>query len=236
MCTCVYFWDPHAMIYVSIFVLITVVLWYHLNTRSMIPLVLFFFKIALTYLLGFFVCAWFCTHFRIIYSVFVVQLLSNVWLFATPWTATFQASLSFTISQSFLKFMFITFVRSSSHLILWCPLLLLPSILFNIRDFSNESVICIRWPKYWSFRFSISPSNKYSRSISLKTHWFDLLAVQGTPRSLLQHHSLKASILQLSAFFMVQLSQPYTTTGEDHSLDCMYLCQKSNVSAFQHTV
>ena len=166
----------------------------------------------------------------------VVQLLSHVWLFATPWTATCQTSLSFTISRSFLKFMSIALVISSSYLILWRPLLLLHSILLNIRDFSNESVLCIRWPKYWSFSFSISPSNKYSRLISLKTDWFDLLAVQGTPRSPLQHHSSKASILQLCAFFMVQLSQPYMTPGEDHSLDCMYLCQQSNVSAFQHTV
>ena len=123
--------------------------------------------------MGFFVCVWFCTHFRIIYSVVVVQLLSHVWLFATPWTATCQTSLSFTISRSFLKFMSIALVISSSYLILWRPLLLLHSILLNIRDFSNESVLCIRWPKYWSFSFSISPSNKYSRLISLKTDWFD---------------------------------------------------------------
>ena len=126
--------------------------------------------------------------------------------------------LSFPISQSLPKFMFIASVMSPSHLIFWCPLLLLPSMFPSIRDFSNESAALIRWPKYWSFNFSISPSNQYSGLISLKIDWFDLLAVQGTLRSLLQHHSSKASVIQRSAFFMVQLSQPYVTTGKTIAL------------------
>ena len=134
----------------------------------------------------------------------VVQSPCCVQFFATPLTAAHQASLSFTISQSFLKFMFIASVMPSSHLILWCPLLLLPSIFASIRDFSNESSVCVGWPKSWSF--SISPSREYSGLISLKIAWFNLLAVQGTFRNLLHHHSLKASICWHSAFFMVQLS------------------------------
>ena len=131
--------------------------------------------------------------------------LSRVWLFVTPWIAACQASLSFTISQSLLKLMSIESVMPSNHLILCCPLLLLPSIFPSIRVFSNDlgSALCIRWPKYWSFSFSISSSNEYSRLISFRIDWFDLLAVQGTLKSLLQHHSSKASILQCSAFFMV---------------------------------
>ena len=140
--------------------------------------------------------------------VAVVQLPSSVRLFVTLWAAARQASLSLTISQSLPKFMLIALVMPSSHLILWCPLLLLPSIFPSIRDFFNELSVHIRWPKYWSFSFSISPSSEYSGLISLKTEWFDLLALQGTFRSLLQHHSLKASILWHSAFFKVQLSQP----------------------------
>ena len=122
-----------------------------------------------------------------------------------------QASLSLTISQSLPKFMFVVLVKPSSLLILWRPLLLLPSIFPSIRDFSSESSIYIRWQKYWSFRFSISPSSEYLGLISLKIDWFDILAAQGTFRSLLQHHSLKASILWRSAFFMIQLSQLHVT-------------------------
>ena len=130
----------------------------------------------------------------------------------TSWTAAHQASLSITNSWSLLKLVSIELVMPSSHLILCRPLLLLPSVLPSIRIFSNESVLCIRWPKDWSFSFSISPSNAYSGLISFRIDWFDLLAVQGTFKSLLQHHSSKASILQCSAFFMVQLS--YMTTGK----------------------
>ena len=134
-----------------------------------------------------------------------VQPLSRVWLFSTPWTAARQPSLSITNSRSLLKLMFIESMMPSSHLILCCPLLLLSSIFSSIKVFSNESVLHIRWPKYWSFNFSISPSNEYSGLISFRIYWFDLLAVLGTLRSLLQHHSSKASILQLSAFFIIQL-------------------------------
>ena len=136
-------------------------------------------------------------------SVVVVQCLSCVQLFATPWTSAYQVSPSFTIFQSLLKLMTIESLMPSNHLILCCPLLLLPSIFPSIRVFSNEWTLCIRWPNYWNF--SISPSNEYSRLISLKTDWFALLAVQGTLKNLLQHHSSKASILWCSAFFMVQL-------------------------------
>ena len=132
------------------------------------------------------------------------QSLSCVLLFATPWTAAHQASLPITNSGSLLKLMSIEFVRASNHLILRCSLLLLPSIFPSIRVFSNESVLCIRWPKYWSFSFSISPSNEYSGLISFRRD-LGLLSVQGTLKSFLQHHSSKASILQRSAFFIVQL-------------------------------
>ena len=132
-----------------------------------------------------------------------VQLLSHVRLFVTPWTAAHQDSLSITNSQSLLKLMFIESVMPSNHLILCHPLLLLPSILPSIRVFSSESVLHIRWPKYWSFSFSISPSNEYSGLTSFRINWFDLLAVQGTLKSLLQHHSSKASILWHSASFIV---------------------------------
>ena len=133
---------------------------------------------------------------------------------ATPWTVTCQASLSIINSQSLLKFMFIESVMTSNHLTLCCPLLFLPSIFHNIRVFSNESVLCIRWPNYGNFSFNISPSNEHSGLITFRMHWLDLLAVQGTLKSLLQHHSSKASILQCSAFFIVQLSHPYMTTGK----------------------
>ena len=143
-----------------------------------------------------------------------VQSLSRVRLFVTPWTAAHQASLSITNSQSLLKLMPIELVMPSNHLILYHPLLLLPSIFPSIRVFSSESALRIRWPKYWSFSFNISPSNEYSGLISFRMDWLDLLAVQGTLRSLLQHHSSKASILWCSAFFIVQLSHPYMTTGK----------------------
>ena len=131
----------------------------------------------------------------------------------TPWTAAHQGPLSFTNSWRLLKLISIKLVMPSNHLILCYPLLL-PSILPSIRVFSNESVLCIRWPKYWSFSFNISPSNDYSGLVSFRMDWLDLLAVQGTLNSLLQHHSSKASILQCSAFFIVQVSDPYMTTGK----------------------
>ena len=132
----------------------------------------------------------------------------------TPWTATHQASLSITNSLTLLKLKFIESVMPSNHLILCCPLLLLPSIFPSIRVFSNESVFHIRWPKYWCFSFNISPSSKHPGLISFRMDWLDLLAVQGTLKSLLQHHSSKASVLRCSAFFKVQLSHPYMTTGK----------------------
>ena len=142
-----------------------------------------------------------------------VQLLSCVRLFVTPWTAARQASLSIANSQSLLRFMSLESMMPSNLLILCCPLFLLPSIFSSIRVFSNESVLCIRWPKYWSFSFSISPYNECSETISFRMDWLDLLAVHGTLKSLLQHHSSKASILRRSAFFIVQqLSHPYITT------------------------
>ena len=141
-------------------------------------------------------------------------MLSHVRLFATPWTAARQASLSITNSWSSLKLMSIEWVMPSSHLILCHPLFLLPSIFPSIRVFSNESALLIRWPKYWSFSFNISPSNEHPRLISFRMDWLDLLAVQGTLKSLLQHHSSKASILWHSAFFIVQFSHPYMPTGK----------------------
>ena len=143
-----------------------------------------------------------------------VQSLSCVWLFATPWTAACQASLSITNSLSLLKLVSTESVMSSNDLILSHPLLLPPSIFPSIRVFSSESVLRIRWPKYWSFSFNISPSNKYSGLISFRMDWLDLLAVQWTLNSLLQHHSSKASILWCSAFFIVQLSHSFMTTGK----------------------
>ena len=140
-----------------------------------------------------------------------------VQLFVIPWTAARQASLSFTISWILLILMFIELVMSSNHLIL-CHPLLLSSIFPSIRLFSSESALCIRWPKYWSFNFSISSSNEYSWLISFRIDWFDLLAVQGTLKSLLQHHNSKASVLQLSDFFTVQISYPYTITRKIRAL------------------
>ena len=142
-----------------------------------------------------------------------IQLLSCVWLFVTPWTAACQASLSITNSQSLPKLMSIESVMPSNHLILCRPLLLLPPIPPSIRVFSNESGRRIRWRKYWSFRINISPSNEYWGLIFFRMNWLDLLAVQGTLKSLLQHHSSEASILLCSAFFIVQLSHPYMTTN-----------------------
>ena len=143
-----------------------------------------------------------------------VQSLTHVWLFATSWTAAHQASLSIiTKSQSLLKLMSIESVMPSNHFILCRSLLLLPSIFPSIRVFSNKSVLELRWPKYWSFSFSISPSNEHPGLLSFRMDWLDLLAVQGTLKSLFQHHSSKASILQCSAFFIVQFSHPYMTTG-----------------------
>ena len=141
-------------------------------------------------------------------------MLSRARLFVTPWTAACQASLSFTISQSLLKLMSIESVMPSYHLILCRPLLLLPPIPPSIRIFSNESTLHIRWPEYWSSCFSIIPSKEIPGLISFRMDWLDLLAVQGTLKSLLQHHSSKASILRRSAFFTVQLSHPYMTTGK----------------------
>ena len=143
-----------------------------------------------------------------------VQSLSHVWLFGTSWTAARQASLSITNSLSLHKLMSIELVMPSNHLILCHPLLLLPSVFPSIGVFSNESALRMRWPKYWSFSFNISPSNEHPGLISFRMDWLDLLAVQGTLESLLQKHSSKTSILQHSAFFIVQLSDPYTTYGK----------------------
>ena len=146
---------------------------------------------------------------QLLYSVRSVQLLSHVQLFATPWLAGCQASLSITNFRSSPKLISIESVMPSSHLILCCPLLLLPPVPPSIRVFSKESVLHIRWPKYWSFSFSINPFNEYSGLISFRIDWFDLLAVQGTLKSFPQHHSLKTSILWCSAFFIIQLTSVY---------------------------
>ena len=153
----------------------------------------------------------FCLFFKQTIWFSSVQLLSRVWLSATPWTAKHQASLSITNSWRLLKLMSITLVMPSNHLILCRPLLLLPSVFPSIRVFSNESVLHIRWPKYWSFSFS--PSSEYSGLISFRMDWLDLL------KRLLQHHNSKASIVQHSAFFIVQFSYPYVTIGKKHSFD-----------------
>ena len=163
-----------------------------------------------------------------------VQSLSHVWLSAAPWTAAHQASLSIINSQSLLKFMSIESVMPSNHLILCCSLLLLPSIFPSIRVVSNESVLPIRWPNYWSFSFNISLTNEHSGLISFKMDWLDLLPVQGTLKSFLQHHSSKATILQRSAFFTVQLSHPYMTTGK--TIASTRWTFVGNVSAFDYAV
>ena len=147
-----------------------------------------------------------------------VRSLSHVWHFVTPWTAACQASLSFIISQSLLKLKFIELVMASNHLLLYHPLLLLPSIFPSIRVFSSELVLHIRWPKYWSFSFGISPSKKYSGLISFRIDWLDLLAIQGILKSLLQHHDSNASVLWCSIFLMVQLSNAHKTTGKTIAL------------------
>ena len=160
--------------------------------------------------------------------IVVVQLLNRVWLFTTPWTIARQASLSFTISWSLFKLMSIESVMLSNHLVFCYPLLLLPSVFLSNMVFSNESALCIRWPKYWSF--SISPSKEYPGLISFRIDWLDLLAVQGTLKSLLQHHSLKA------LFFGTQPYDPTLTSIHDyrknHSFDYTHICWPSDVSAF----
>ena len=155
---------------------------------------------------------------KIIIQLSSVQSLSHVRLFVTPWTAVHQASVSTTNSQSSPKLMFTELVMPSSHLILCRPLLLLPPIPPSIRVFSNGSALCMRWPKYWSFSFSISPSKEHSELISFRMDWLDLPVVEGTLKSLLQHHSSKASILWRSDFFTVQLSHSYMTTGKTIAL------------------
>ena len=155
-----------------------------------------------------------------------IQSLSRVQLFATLWTAARQASLSITNSWSAPKVRSIESVMPSNHLILCHPLFLLPSIFPSIRVFSNESALHIRWPKYWSFSFSISPSNEYSGLISFRIDWFDLLEVQGILKSLLQHHNSKAAILHCSAFFMIQVSHPYMTTRKTIALTIRTLVGK----------
>ena len=162
-----------------------------------------------------------------------VQSLSCVQLSATPWTAACQASLSITNSRSLLKLISIESVMPSSHLILCRPLLLLPPIPPSIRVFSNESTLHMRWPKYWSF--SISPSNEHPGLISIRMDWLDLLTVQGTLKSLLQHHNSKASILQCSAFFIVQFSHPYMTTGKTIALTRRIFVDKV-MSAFHYAI
>ena len=147
-----------------------------------------------------------------------VSSVSHVQLFATPWTAAWQASLSIANSWSLLRLMSIETAMPSTHLILCHPLHLLPSIFCSIKVFSNESVLRIRWPKYRSFSFSIRPSNEYSGLISFRMHWLDILAIQGTLKNLLQHRSSKASILQCSAFFILQFSHPHMTTGKTIAL------------------
>ena len=172
--------------------------------------------------------AWSLNHWTVREVPSSVQSLSHVQLFATPWTAACQASLSITSYQSFLKLMSIELVMPSNHLILCRPLLLLPSIFPIIRVFSSGSVLHIRWSQYWSFSFS--PSNEYSELISFRIGWFDLLSVQGTLKSLLQYRSSEASILQHSAFFMVQCSHPCMTTGKSTAL--IRWTFVSNVSVF----
>ena len=177
-----------------------------------------------------------CVQFSSVAQFSSVQSLSRVRLFATPWIAAHQASLSITNSQNSLRLTSIESVMPSSHLILCCPLLLLPPIPPSIRIFSNESTLRMRWPKYWSFSFSIIPSREHPGLISFRMDWLDLLAVQGTLKSLLQHHSLKISILWHSAFFIVQLSHPYMTTGKIIALTRRNLCWQSNVSAFEYAI
>ena len=163
--------------------------------------------------------------------IIVVHLRSCIQLFATPWTIACQASLSFTSSWNLLRFLSIESVMPSNHLILCHPLLFLPLIFPSIRVFSKQLALHIRWPKYWSFSFSNSPSNKHLGLISFRIDWFDLFVVQETLKSLLQHHSWKASILWCSAFFMDQFSYLYMTTGKNIALTTLF-CRQSDVSAF----
>ena len=156
------------------------------------------------------------------------SVTQSVCLFATPWNAARQASLSITNSRSLLKLSSIELVMPCNHLILCHPLLLLPSIFPSIRVFPNKSLLRIRWPKYWSFSFSINPFNEHPGLVSFRMDWLDLLAIQGTLKSLLQHHSSKASILQCSAFFIVQLSHPYMTTGKTIALTRLYFLGLQN--------
>ena len=167
-------------------------------------------------------------------SLFLLLFTFSVVSLCNPCIAAHQASLSFTISRSLLKLMSIKSMMPSNHLILCHPLLLQPSSFPIIRVFSNQSALCIRWPKYWSFSFSISPSSEYSGLIAFRVNWLDLFAVQGTLKSLLQHHSSKASVLWHSVFFMVQLSTPYMTTGKTITLTRWTFVGKcvGNVSAF----
>ena len=178
--------------------------------------------LCLSYIVCYYVSYFFTLAISMFLSIFSasqsVQSLSCVWLFATPWTVACQASLAITNSWSLLRFMSIESVMPSNHLIRCCPLLLPPSIFPRIRIFSNQSALHIRWPKYLNFSFSISPSNEYSGLTSFRMDWLDLLAGQGTLKSLLQHHSSKASILRCSAFFIVQLSCLYMTTGKTIAL------------------
>ena len=161
-------------------------------------------------------------YFLCIYCCLITKSCPTL---CNPMTAACQASLSFTVSQSLLKLMFIESMTPSNHLILCCPLLL-PSVFPSISFSSSESTLCIRWPKYWSFNFSINPTNEYSGLIFFRNDWFDLCAVQGPLKSLLQHHSSKTSILRCSAFFMVQLSHLYTTTGKTIALTVRTLLAK----------
>ena len=160
------------------------------------------------------------------------QSLSHVRLFVTPWTAGRQASLSFTNSWSLLKLMSINYVMPSNHLIFCHPLVLLPSIFLSIRVFSNDSVLCIRWPKYWSFSFSISPSNEYSRLSSFRIDWFDLLAVQGTLESFLQHHSSQTSNSSVLSFLYGPILTSFHDYWKNHSFDYMDLCWLLMLSRF----
>ena len=174
-------------------------------------------------------------YFHTIFKKVLLFSHCHIRPFSTPWTATSQAHLSFPASQSLPKFMPIESVMLSKHLIFCCPLLFLPSVFPSIRVFSNELALYIRWPKYWSFSFSISPSIEYTGLISFGIDWFVLLAVQGTVKNLLRHHNSKASILGYSAFFKVQLSHLYMTTGKD-SFDYTDLCLKNDGSAFECAV
>ena len=177
-----------------------------------------------------------CEFFNGSHNILSSQSLSRVRLIATPWIAARQASLSITNSRSSLRLTSIESVMPSSHLILCRPLLLLPSIPPSIRVFSNESTLHTRWPKYWSFSFSIIPSKEIPGLIAFRMDWLDLLAVQGTLKTLLQHHSSKASILRRSAFFTVQLSHPYVTTGKTIALTSWTFFWQSNVSAFEYAI